>query len=281
MPLTLAVENLQIHCHRFPLWRKYAPEVKAAKGLKRCQAKVKGVNNPTWIAQYIQEKRGIDKNNIKKLIYIFTRNSKYQCLNACIIMLVHMRKPRPSPTAPCILWQTQLSHTHTHPFARTRTQQTVDCVLSAVKLQHVAFWHGGWRGKCTHVFQAGDDVQENLQHGAQLRADRQHTRHAHNSLSAHLNVGTPRNTPISSQALSPRTDIISLPIIIRSFSMMSTALAIGLFIFLSPPHPLHVRPLNHSTIHFNLHANLFPASPPPPLPYVIYSYKMFWSIVLF
>ena len=35
-----------------PLWRKYAPEVKAAKGHKRCQAKVKGVNNPTWIAQY-------------------------------------------------------------------------------------------------------------------------------------------------------------------------------------------------------------------------------------
>ena len=26
--------------------RKYAPEVKAAKGLKHCQAKVKGVNNP-------------------------------------------------------------------------------------------------------------------------------------------------------------------------------------------------------------------------------------------
>ena len=35
-----------------PLWRKYAPEVKAAKGLKRCRAKVKGVNNPAWIAQY-------------------------------------------------------------------------------------------------------------------------------------------------------------------------------------------------------------------------------------
>ena len=33
-----------------PLWRKYAPEVKAAKGLKRCRAKVKGVNNPAWIA---------------------------------------------------------------------------------------------------------------------------------------------------------------------------------------------------------------------------------------
>ena len=29
------------HCER-----KYAPEVKAAKGLKRCQAEVKGVNNP-------------------------------------------------------------------------------------------------------------------------------------------------------------------------------------------------------------------------------------------
>ena len=34
-----------------PLWRNYAPEVKAAKGLKRCQAKVKGVNNPARIAQ--------------------------------------------------------------------------------------------------------------------------------------------------------------------------------------------------------------------------------------
>ena len=31
--------------------RKYAQEVKAAKGLKRCRAKVKGVNNPAWIAQ--------------------------------------------------------------------------------------------------------------------------------------------------------------------------------------------------------------------------------------
>ena len=28
--------------------RKYALEVKVAKGLKRCRAKVKGVNNPTW-----------------------------------------------------------------------------------------------------------------------------------------------------------------------------------------------------------------------------------------
>ena len=34
-----------------PLWRKYAPEVKAAKGLKRCRAKVKRVNNHAWIAQ--------------------------------------------------------------------------------------------------------------------------------------------------------------------------------------------------------------------------------------
>ena len=38
---------------RLPLWRRYAPEVKAAKGLKRCRAKVKGVNNPAWIAQYM------------------------------------------------------------------------------------------------------------------------------------------------------------------------------------------------------------------------------------
>ena len=52
MPLKLAVKNSQIHYHRFPLWKKYAPEEKAAKGLKRCRAKVKGVNNPAWIAQY-------------------------------------------------------------------------------------------------------------------------------------------------------------------------------------------------------------------------------------
>ena len=41
MPLKLAVKNLQIHCHCLPLWRKYAPEVKAAKGLKQCRAKVR------------------------------------------------------------------------------------------------------------------------------------------------------------------------------------------------------------------------------------------------
>ena len=51
MPLTLAVLNSQIYCHCLPLWRKYALEVKAAKGLKQCWAKVKGVNNPAWIAQ--------------------------------------------------------------------------------------------------------------------------------------------------------------------------------------------------------------------------------------
>ena len=45
MPLKLAVKNSQIYYHRLPLRRKYAPEVKAAKGLKRCRAKVKGVNN--------------------------------------------------------------------------------------------------------------------------------------------------------------------------------------------------------------------------------------------
>ena len=33
MPLNLAVWNLQIHCHCLPLWSKYTPEVKAAKGL--------------------------------------------------------------------------------------------------------------------------------------------------------------------------------------------------------------------------------------------------------
>ena len=33
------------------LWRKYTPKVKAAKGLKWCLAKVKGVNNPAWTTQ--------------------------------------------------------------------------------------------------------------------------------------------------------------------------------------------------------------------------------------
>ena len=58
MSLKLAVENSRIHCHRLPLWRKYAPEVKAAKGLKWCRAKVKGVNNPAWTAQYWERKTG-------------------------------------------------------------------------------------------------------------------------------------------------------------------------------------------------------------------------------
>ena len=47
----LAVQNSQKVTHCLPLWRKYAPEVKAAKGLKRCQAKIKGVN-PAWTTQY-------------------------------------------------------------------------------------------------------------------------------------------------------------------------------------------------------------------------------------
>ena len=34
--------TLRIHSHRPPLWRKYAPEVKTAKGLKRCQVKSQG-----------------------------------------------------------------------------------------------------------------------------------------------------------------------------------------------------------------------------------------------
>ena len=38
MSLKLTVQNSQIHSHCLPLRRKYAPEVKAAKGLKRCRA---------------------------------------------------------------------------------------------------------------------------------------------------------------------------------------------------------------------------------------------------
>ena len=45
--LTMGLENVfkvgrvkfEIHCHHLPLWRKYAPEVKAAKGLKWGRAK--------------------------------------------------------------------------------------------------------------------------------------------------------------------------------------------------------------------------------------------------
>ena len=46
-----SVKFTQIHRHCLPPWRKYAPEVKASRGLKRCQAKVKGVNNPAWTTQ--------------------------------------------------------------------------------------------------------------------------------------------------------------------------------------------------------------------------------------
>ena len=46
MPLKMAQQTSRIHCHRLPLLKKYAPEVKAAKKLKRCLVKVKGVDNP-------------------------------------------------------------------------------------------------------------------------------------------------------------------------------------------------------------------------------------------
>ena len=48
VPLLLLLWTSRIHFHCLPLWRKYAPEVKAAKGLKRCQVKVKGVNKTAW-----------------------------------------------------------------------------------------------------------------------------------------------------------------------------------------------------------------------------------------
>ena len=41
------------HCEDW----KYAPEVKAAKGLKWCRVKVKGVNNPAWTAQKVSRCR--------------------------------------------------------------------------------------------------------------------------------------------------------------------------------------------------------------------------------
>ena len=52
MPLKLALLTAQIYYHHVSLWRKYAPEVKTAKGIKRCWVKVKWVNNPAWTAQY-------------------------------------------------------------------------------------------------------------------------------------------------------------------------------------------------------------------------------------
>ena len=48
MPLKLAMLNLQIHCHRLPLWKKDSLEVKAATELKQWWAKSQG----TWTAQY-------------------------------------------------------------------------------------------------------------------------------------------------------------------------------------------------------------------------------------
>ena len=42
-----------IHWHHLLLWRKYALEVKAAKGLKQCWVKVKGVKNHAWTAQQL------------------------------------------------------------------------------------------------------------------------------------------------------------------------------------------------------------------------------------
>ena len=36
----------QIHCQRLPLWRKYAPEVKAAKGFKRCRQMSRELTTP-------------------------------------------------------------------------------------------------------------------------------------------------------------------------------------------------------------------------------------------
>ena len=46
MPLKLAVKNSQIHCHRLPLWRKYAPEVKAAKWLSDAAQMSKELTTP-------------------------------------------------------------------------------------------------------------------------------------------------------------------------------------------------------------------------------------------
>ena len=37
--------NSQIHCHRLPLWRKYSPEVKAAKGLSDAGQKSRELTN--------------------------------------------------------------------------------------------------------------------------------------------------------------------------------------------------------------------------------------------
>ena len=91
-----------------------------------------------------------------------------------------------------------LTHTHTH----THTHTGIMYCSEWKKMLHVWLWQVGRRRKSTHIFQAGDDIQQNLQHGAQLCADRQHTRQAHNSASAHFSVSTPNSTLISSQAIN-------------------------------------------------------------------------------
>ena len=67
VPLKLALKPPQIHYHRLPLWRKYAPKVKTATGLEQCWVKVKGVNNPamlvnnltsTWATPYLSQWAG-------------------------------------------------------------------------------------------------------------------------------------------------------------------------------------------------------------------------------
>ena len=44
--LTTGLQKRKFTVTHLPLQRKYTLEVNAAKGLKQCQAKVKGVNNP-------------------------------------------------------------------------------------------------------------------------------------------------------------------------------------------------------------------------------------------
>ena len=78
--------NSLLSTHRLPLWRKYVPEVKAAKVLKQCRAKVKGVNNPAWTAQYLSQKlksKNLPGAVFLKTFYSFhciTIVSLYQCM---------------------------------------------------------------------------------------------------------------------------------------------------------------------------------------------------------
>ena len=70
--------------HHLPLWRKYTLEVKTAKGLKRCQVKAKGVNNPAWTAT---DKKEIPKISTKVIIHGINDSTNHYWLSEIVIWL--------------------------------------------------------------------------------------------------------------------------------------------------------------------------------------------------